>query len=841
MKKLLILALTSAFVAAANADATINWGVTTSTLTNASWNDNNAPGVVGSVFKIDADVGDGVALLPSGTAPDPQVKTVVTVEATFTAISDYSSLEQLGTDAKTALTVAKDSNDTPHYYYWNPLSSDENKWTLLGTTATPNTEQAVTVVIELDYTLVNSPKAKFKIGNTTPVEVDLSSETTLTGLAFAGTGDLTSVAATVTPAYAAKTVNNVTTRYATIADAGEGDITLYKHNGAFGELPTANDKVYYVKNESDTTADLGVFPSSGDGTAKSPYTIGDADELKSFKELVEKNYTRTSFYKLTSNIDAASIGQWDGIGVYDDSNKAFKGTLDGAGYAINNLTFAVAKYRGFFDQLEGAVSNLTINVAGFANTTAAEHGYAAFAGNMKDATIKNCIATGTIGTTAKPAMHTCGGFAVKVTSGGTFENCTNKIDIVCSLKDNPKIGGIVGLLQGATFKNCWNEGDMTITVKKCNNAGNGAGGLIGYAQNNASTITGGGNSGTIQATDTTSTSYTIDVYVGSIVGKTGAGLTVSGGTVAQADKASAGVNTNVSGLNFATVSGNVATFVADNALAAGNTYKVMASGVTATATLTAGDTISFDENLFTPTYAITAASGLVAPSTSGKVVTYTASTPVPVDSGSKEATLLVSVPQNCKASELINTSNRAAKDLLRVLNKTTNKYYQWEYDGSGGWTPNNVVQDADNVVVTPAANTVDLTRGEAVWVTRTDTNEPIKLNAVYTDDPVEVAVSTGYNLVAPALKDGETTFALSSLYVKGGSFSDTDMIVIPSANAPINCVRKDGAWKIYKAESVTDDDSWGGIATGGKYVTPDPIPAGKGFFFVTKEAKTLSL
>ena len=78
------------------------------------------------------------------------------------------------------------------------------------------------------------------------------------------------------------------------------------------------------------------------------------------------------------------------------------------------------------------------------------------------------------------------------------------------------------------------------------------------------------------------------------------------------------------GLNFATVDGNVATFVADDALAAGGTYKVMASGVTATYAFSAPGTIAFDEALFAPTYAVTAPGLALTDATEGTVRTYTA-------------------------------------------------------------------------------------------------------------------------------------------------------------------------------------------------------------------------
>ena len=361
------------------------------------------------------------------------------------------------------------------------------------------------------------------------------------------------------------------------------------------------------------------------------YVINDLAELVLFKKGVATLGTSGETFKLGGNIDATDLGYFDGIGTASGTNgsSGLNGcTFDGAGYTISNVKFSNAKYRGFFNQvLNSTIKDLTINVVDIAQAAnaSAEHGYAAFAGNMKNSQMLRCVATGTIGTTAKPAMHTCGGFAVKSDGGAIFVDCTNYVNVVCSLTDNPKIGGIIGLAQGAgiALTNCWNYGDMTITVKTCENVGNGAGGLIGYGSK-ALTIYGGGNFGTIQSTNTTTPTDTKPVKVGTIIAmQNDAGLTVSGGVVAQADAAPAGAFANVSGLDFATVDGNVATFV--DTLAAGNTYKVMNAAATATCELAAeGSTIAFDTALATPTYAITSAAGLAAPksATVDGVTTY---------------------------------------------------------------------------------------------------------------------------------------------------------------------------------------------------------------------------
>ncbi len=389
-----------------------------------------------------------------------------------------------------------------------------------------------------------------------------------------------------------------------------------------------------------TTYTAGYFPrtsTAGQNGTSNPFELADADDLQALKAAFAANDAYKAYnYKVVNDIDATDLGYWDGIGVQGTANSGLKGVLDGGGYTISNLKFSAGKYRGFFNRMDGAtIKDLTINVTDI-QASGDEYGFAAFVGNMDSSKLLNCTATGTIGTTAKPAMHTCGGLAVKVNKAGVFVDCTNRINIVCALPDNPKVGGIVGLAQGAALTNCWNEGNLTIATLTCTNAANGVAGLIGYVQTNPVTIYGGGNAGTIQKTDDVGlpAAYNVpwkkDVNVASIIVMSSKAVTVSGGTVAQANMASVANRANISGLDFATVDGDVATFVADNALALNGSYKVMSAGATATFAFAEAGTIAFDTALFTPTYAITAAEGLtLTDATSGTVKTYTAAAPQP--------------------------------------------------------------------------------------------------------------------------------------------------------------------------------------------------------------------
>lgn len=633
MKKLLILALTSAFVAAANADNWFSVAVrgSTQTTTGALWSTEPAAAdVANGVISIDAD--EAITLSPTATKPSPEVNTVVTVEATFTAISDVP--EDL-TGATTALTVAKENN-VDYYFYW-----DGDSWEKI-TGVVPTLNTPVEVRIELDNSTVGKTTATIKVGGTLVATVEKSSETVLGSLAFAGTGSLGDIEATVTPAYATKTVNDVTTRYATIADAGEGDITLYKHNGSFGTMPTVEGKLYFPINVIDNRASLYSFNKATEDNVDY-YQIATAADLKALVDLTAYDNTARKF-KQTANItlDAA----WPGIGIQNGKdlvsyevgtgdgkitqteadkrdaawNKgAFKGTYDGGNYTISNFQM-IGKgdnaegldYCGFFNSVDGAtIKNLKIQYAGAlfaADTTAnTKESGATFVGVAKNSMLQYLTSLQKDANTAVSCSKGFGGIVGYTTSGTTVDSCTNNVNMT-SLAGN-KCGGIAMITQkgsAVTIRNCQNNGTTTGNATQ-------KGGIVGYVG---------------VATEIADCEDTAGSDPSFLHHETGT-LTMTG-----VNKAPAGVKsytknkTNIDGLNLATVSGNVATFVADDALKAGNTYKVMGPTATATYAFTAPGSISFDTSLATPTYAITAATGLVAtPSTSGsnnEVKTYTA-------------------------------------------------------------------------------------------------------------------------------------------------------------------------------------------------------------------------
>lgn len=909
MKKLLILALASAFVAAANADNPNQFGVASTGLSNAEWKQDNQPverAYTSGAIGIDEEASSPLVLSPTTgfTAPDPQVKTVVTVEATFTAISDYSSLAQLDEDAKTAFTVANVSG-TPRYRYWNGSG-----WAALDDTVTAVTNSAITIKIELDNSTPDKTEAAFKvndtqIGQTKTISSD--TETTLSALAFAGTGTLTSVDATVTPAYA----TTETKRYASVSAAFDdnvavADMTLRKYNGSFGTMPTDPNKLYFPASVNGNTASLYSFTKSGDD-----YQITSAADLKALVDLTAYDNTAHSF---TQTVNIALTEAWPGIGIQNGKDLAtgnatekgkfdagaFKGTYDGGNHTVSDFQMVDGlDYCGFFNSVSNAtIRNLKISYKDgglFAKDMAASNNVcgATFVGVAKGSTLQGLTSlAGTVSCTKG-----FGGIVGYLMGGSVVDSCTNNVNLT-SLAPN-KCGGIAMITQNgsgnAVIRNCQNNGTTTGSAEH--------GGLVGYVQQPL----------TIDGCESTVSDQLFNHYDGAV--------TVQGVNKAKADNVSYIVHSGrtldpVAGLNFATVDGNVATFFADNALAAGNTYKVMAAGATATYEFTAAGTIAFDTALLAtpPTYAITAGNGLVLTnSTEGTVKTYTAralATPTVTVNGGANATAawtvngesvasapatltegdtysvtytpnsgyefadgattsasgtagtenivitisdavevtqieidstatttLVAVPADCKAAELIDLSNRAEGDVLKVYSKDDSDkcYYTWTLSGEKEWTPATTykVSEASATSHEKAASAVQLYAGQAAWLTRVNPNEAIKLAVVAEGDTIPASVEKGWNMIAPAPKAGATTVDLNEVVPAG---SATDQIKIPTAGAPITCTYENGEWGYYKF--IKNDK---GRVTRKEWVSDVTIDAGTGFWYISDSEKTVNL
>ena len=193
-------------------------------------------------------------------------------------------------------------------------------------------------------------------------------------------------------------------------------------------------------------------PMTGSGTESDPYQIGNADQLKRFRDIVNGSNGQTQnrgactvlmndivlndgTFDANGTYTPGSSGtnpeEWTPIGKYtNDSNKTpYTGTFDGKHYAIKglyvvNLPDLVV---GLFGCLEGAaVRNLTVD------------GY-----------VQGC--------------HVVSGIAGDASANSTIENCRNNCRVVSEFVTGRSssylyVGGIVGLAKDTTIVGCVNTG-----------------------------------------------------------------------------------------------------------------------------------------------------------------------------------------------------------------------------------------------------------------------------------------------------------------------------------------------------------------------------------------------
>ena len=291
MKRLLV-ALAAAATASL-ASASDSWGYTDwfssdssqSTGVDASWS-TNVWDDVEEAYVIDADVADPVTLTPSVDAPDTNTVTKIAVSAKMTPTALESYEGGPGDGAQTALIAAfdeVDNNVTTNYYAWL-----NREWVALSGATPGDGTTAVDLTIEFDYTR-STPKAKFTVGNTAlntnGVEwIDLVgvSTNTVSSVAFAGSGSVTSVDADVGIGVAS--VNGV--KYGTfdealaaVASAPEGEQYVELLADASVNFDAAGTTLAVRENSHTltvtTTGDIAVTRTPNASTGIFTYTTAD--------------------------------------------------------------------------------------------------------------------------------------------------------------------------------------------------------------------------------------------------------------------------------------------------------------------------------------------------------------------------------------------------------------------------------------------------------------------------------------------------------------------------------------------------------------------------------------
>ena len=415
------------------------------------------------------------------------------------------------------------------------------------------------------------------------------STTTLDAGIYEDIDDLTADATTIT-------INGGTYKDALYDGTPEYEFYLIQ----YGCLASGKEVIDWIQISGDNYAVIGeggptgYFPQSPieeewadrNGTAAKPFVIRNAADFAGLKRDIEDGYNVNKYFEVVSN--NITLTEWVGIG---SSTAPFSGTLIGGGKTVN-VTFADnVKDNGLFAYVRNAtLSNLTVNVTA-ADPIVGTVGGAAFVGKAAGScTFETLKATG-----ALAATHNAAGIVERIDTGDTswiinFNYCTNAMTITTSYT---KIGGILAFRDGGNsevnFNNCVNLAAVSNTGSSTGQ-GAGAGGIMGWTGSipeddqhhplptGVTLINGCVNTGAITS---------VNGVAGNFLGYENFEPTTSGTNIGLASLKPSGTST-ISGCNWATVDGDLATFVTpvatvDSVVA----YKVMQAASTPNFTLAA--------------------------------------------------------------------------------------------------------------------------------------------------------------------------------------------------------------------------------------------------------------
>lgn len=215
------------------------------------------------------------------------------------------------------------------------------------------------------------------------------------------------------------------------------------------------------RNTSSMTALSSVDASAA--ISSGTYSISSVAELEKLAEMTNKDKILGGEFVLAGDLDLSSISNWTPIGnATDDSGNPsnpvkthyFKGTFDGNGYVISNLTANVnssvySNNAGLFGNVaEGSeIKNL-----GLENANADGGATGALVGEILGGNIINCYATGTISGTA------AGGLVGRA-SAVNMTNCFTDVKIPHCQNYT---GGLVANISNSNIANCYTKGDIIV-------------------------------------------------------------------------------------------------------------------------------------------------------------------------------------------------------------------------------------------------------------------------------------------------------------------------------------------------------------------------------------------
>ena len=233
------------------------------------------------------------------------------------------------------------------------------------------------------------------------------------------------------------------------------------------------------------------------------YTIGTADELVAFADLVKEGETSANGI-LTADIALAE--PWETpIGTSEAT--AYRGIFDGQGHKITGFEMESAANGGGLFGFTSAATVKDFSISGTLISTAGTgSGVIGYPANSTITGIHSALEIDV----PVASVHHVGGVVGSARGGNTVTGCTYSGSMYVAAGSTDNFAGVVAYIGGDNICFCANYGTISF-----DDAGCAAGGVAGYLNNNTSSIMGCLNMGMVVCTETEGTAK----YGGAIVGR----------------------------------------------------------------------------------------------------------------------------------------------------------------------------------------------------------------------------------------------------------------------------------------------------------------------------------
>ena len=219
---------------------------------------------------------------------------------------------------------------------------------------------------------------------------------------------------------------------------------------------------------------------SGAGTSNSPYLIRTESDLLELSKSTDASFL-SAYFQLQNDI-TLTTDNWSPIGI--NTSTPFKGTFDGNGHKINNVSIPENSYSyaGLFGVVTGTIKNLGVSsdIAGCSTA-------GALAGYVNEGTVEYCYSSGAVSSTSGNT-----GGLIGYIRNATVHDCYS---VATSTNTDGSVGGLVGHIRSydvCTIRDCYATG--TVTGSSSNSGGivgskdgSGSNNILGCYYNSSTT------------------------------------------------------------------------------------------------------------------------------------------------------------------------------------------------------------------------------------------------------------------------------------------------------------------------------------------------------------------